>query len=363
MSSTPDTTITNSDVLAKYKAAGEILAKVLKEVEALAIPGASVFELCKHGDELLEEETSKIYNLKKNKVDKGIGFPTCVSPNNVAEYFSPNTAEDDVVLKEGDIVSIHLGAQIDGYVSAVSKTVSVGGPATGKKADAIAAAYYATEAAIRVISEENKNYDVTKTVANVAKEFGVVPLEGMLSYAQEQNKPLGDKEIILNPTEQQKSQVASLPFKVGDVFGLDILVSTGEGKAKPTDIKTTVYGLTGNLYLLKLKASHHALSEVKSKSAHFPINTRLFKDPKKGRMGLQECVNHGVMTAYDVVSEKPDEVIAQFFVTVGLTKNGIVKLAYPEVDLDQVKTEKKIENEELLSLLKRGLKKKKVAKK
>ena len=62
--------------------------------------GASVAEICAAGDKLITEKLSKVY--KGKKVEKGIAFPTCVSPNNCCGHFSPLT-EDSVNLKEGDV--------------------------------------------------------------------------------------------------------------------------------------------------------------------------------------------------------------------------------------------------------------------
>lgn len=372
MSSEPDYTINNTDVLTKYKTAGEISLKVLDILKDLLIPGATIYDLCKYGDELLLEEISKIYNSKKSKVDsKGIGFPTSISPNNIAEYLCPATADDkdaNLTLKKGDVVKVQLGAQIDGYGSALAGTYVVGlkkdEKITGRAADVIAAAHYATEASLRLLNPEHKNFDITKVVSKIASAYETTPVEGMLSYNQERNVLLGDKEIIINPSDSQKSQVASLNFSVGEVYGLDILISSSkDGKAKRGDIKTTIYKLTGSNYSLKLKSSHQALAEVKKQSANFPTTTRNFADPKKGRMGLQECVSHNVMVAYDVVAEKENEIIAQFFTTAAITKNGVVKLGSANFDISQVESTHKIEDEEILALLKNPLKKSKKTKK
>lgn len=40
-----------------------------------------------------------------------------------------------------------------------------------------------------------------------------------------------------------------------DVLAVDILVSTGDGKTKDKDTRTTVYKKTENAYSLKMKAS------------------------------------------------------------------------------------------------------------
>lgn len=50
----------------------------------------------------------------KKRVEKGVAFPTCVSVNEVVGHYSP--LEDEVVLKEGDVVKVELGVHIDGYI-------------------------------------------------------------------------------------------------------------------------------------------------------------------------------------------------------------------------------------------------------
>jgi hypothetical protein len=50
----------------------------------------------------------------------------------------------------------------------------------------------------------------------------------MLSCQQTQNVIDGKKRIILNPSEQQKRDFESATFAEGEVYGIDILVSSGE---------------------------------------------------------------------------------------------------------------------------------------
>lgn len=359
----PDYSLNSSDVVEKYRTAGSISQKVLDHVKSLIKDGAKIWDIAQEGDALIEEETSKIYNSKKNKVEsKGIAFPTSLSPNNIADHLSPINAEDaqsNLTLKTGDVVKVHLGTQIDGFASIVSETVVVGAsaqePVTGKKADLLTAAYKASEAALRTIKPGNKNWDVTKVVAQVAKEYGVVPLEGMLTHNQERNVLTGPKEIIINPNEEQKGQIDTFEFEEGQVFGLDILMSTGEGKVKASEARTTIYKLTGNNYQLKLKSSHLVLNEIKRKASHFPFSIKNLDDPTKGRTGLKENCNHGVMIAYDVYQEKEGEQIAQVYVTVALTKNGLVKLTSSPFDESVVKSEKVL-GDDLNELLSKPLK-------
>lgn len=51
----------------------------------------------------------------------------------------------------------------------------------------------------------------------------------MISHDISQNKMGGDKNIILNPSEEQKGKVEKCTFEDYEVFVIDVLVSSGEG--------------------------------------------------------------------------------------------------------------------------------------
>lgn len=78
---------------------------ILKLVMEKCVPGASVGSVCKYGDDLLTEETGKVFK-KEKELKKGIAFPTCVSVNNCICHFSPVPSEPDYVLKAGDVAKM-----------------------------------------------------------------------------------------------------------------------------------------------------------------------------------------------------------------------------------------------------------------
>lgn len=332
---------------------------MIAKVRAAVKEGATVFELCELGDNAMNDELSVIYNSKKSKVSKGIAFPTCVNPNNIPAHLSPESVEDEanLTLKNGDVVNIMLGVQIDGFPAIVAETVVVGEskdtPVTGAKADLLQSAWNCSEAAIRTFKKGNRNWDVTNIVDKVAKDFETTPLQSMLTHNQERNVLYGPKEIILNPAKEHKSKMEVHRIEELDVYGLDVLISTStEGKVKKSKFKTTLHKLTGNSYALKLKSSHLALQEFKSKvEGLFPANVKIFEDPRKVRVGLIECSNHEVVLPYDIMEEKQGEYIAQFFTTFAVTKNGIVKYTSPSFDSDLYKSDKSVQDEEIAKLI------------
>lgn len=57
----------------------------------------------------------------------------------------------------------------------------------------------------------------------------------MLSCQQTQNVIDGKKRVILNPNDGQRKDFETITFAEGEVYGIDILVSSGEdGKVRLT---------------------------------------------------------------------------------------------------------------------------------
>jgi len=353
--------------LTKYKTAGEIVGGVIKKLIELAVEGAKVIDLCTEGDKLLEAATGAVYNkaVKGVKVNKGIAFPTSISVNNTVAHFSPIASDPqaDQVLAKDDVVKIQLGAHIDGFASITAETIVVGAdaanPVTGRRADVIKAAYTAAEAAMRTVKVGNRNWNVTDIVARAAGLWDCKPVEGMLSCEQSQNVIDGKKRVILNPSEGQKKEFETATFAEGEVYGIDVLVSSGEdGKARSEDTRTSIYQRDSTVsYQLKMKTSRAVFSEVQKKAGAFPFNIRILEDEKRSRMGLQEAVQHQLVKPYEVLYTPANTFVAGFHFTIALLPSGPLLISQPATwySTDVVKTEKPLEDEELKALLARNL--------
>lgn len=96
------------------------------------------------------------------------------------------------------------GSHIDGYAAIAATTVVVGADkVTGRKADAVLAAHYAMQAAQRTIKKAATNNEVTAVIAKVCAEFGVEPVEGVLSHKVKQHLIDGNDVIINKETSTQ----------------------------------------------------------------------------------------------------------------------------------------------------------------
>jgi curved DNA binding protein len=369
----------------QYKTAGEISAKALKKVISLAQPGAKLLELAEAGDKELTAGCASVYNNKKN-MPKGISFPTSVNVNNVIANFSPlpinlpapaASSEDGAAAKEngassnastsaqqelksGDILKIQLGAHIDGYASIIGETIVVGSDSvTGPAADLIKAVKTAEEVALRVMKPGATNFEVAKAIENAIKEFGpgIKPVEGMQSNLMDKDIIDGKKKIVVQPEPAQRPDACKI--EADEVYGIDLHVTTSaEGKPKVGLYPTTIYKKTGSTYLLKMATSRKVFSEIARKAGAFPFSIGSIlpvEELPRARMGVQECVTHGLVAPFEVQYDAAGSLTAGVFFTIATNDKGAIRLS-PEnpggwYSADKIKSEKEIKDEKLKELL------------
>lgn len=214
------------------------------------------------------------------------------------------------------------------------------------------AAHLASEAALRLVKPGNETYEVTDAVNKIAEAFKCKPVEGMLSHQLEQNRIDGEKTIIQSPSEAQRKEHDKFEFELHEVYGVDVLITTGEGVGREKDAKITIYKKTDETYMLKLKTSREFFSKVSKTSGSMPFNLRNMEDERKARMGVVECVTHKLIEPFQVLYEKEGETVAQFKFTVLLMPNGPQKITGLPFDADLYKTEHTVEDLEIQKLLK-----------
>ncbi|KAI9475200.1 hypothetical protein LPJ78_000308 [Coemansia sp. RSA 989] len=366
---TPAATIADSNVVSKYKAAADVANNAIRKVLAACKEGAKIIDLCKLGDAAIEVGLSKQYT-KNKKMSKGIAYPTSVSVNTIVCHFAPGANDEgaEKTLSNGDMVRVQLGAQIDGFAGVVGETIVVGAsegsPVLGKAADAMTAAYYAGEAIQRLLKPGNRNMAVTERVQKLAGAFGCKPIENTVCHEQKQNDLDGEKQIIFNPTDEQRAAFPSCEFSPYEVYLVDVYVTTGDGHVKKSALRTNIFKKTATTYNLKTKAARAVVNEISQKFSKFPFTIRACDDERKIRMGMIECTKVGVANAFEIHEEKPTEAVAQVTFTALVTPNGVERITSgASFDPKVVQTDKKIEDPELIKLLETSPKIKKAAKK
>lgn len=238
-------------------------------------------------------------------------------------------------LKVGDTVKIDLGCHIDGYIAVAAHTLVVSESADSppetvdsELGNVAVAAYNAMLIAANAIKAGATNKEVTEVVQRVASSYGVSPIATVRMHQMKRFVIDGVKEVALKePTpediEEGEEKVPECTFEQAEVYAIDVAMTTGDGKVRPGDLRTTVYkrNVEAN-YRLKMKASRYVLTEVDKKFPTLPFTLRHFEDERQAKMGITECVAHGLLAPYPSLHEKMDTKIAHFKCTVLLLPSG-----------------------------------------
>merc|ERR1719183_708995 len=307
------------------------------------------------GDTMLAEETGKLYNKKgekAKKIEKGIAFPTCISVNEIVGHFSPMKGEGRKLVA-GDVVKIDMACHIDGFIAAAAHTVVIGDDKVeDNRADVMMAAYNAAEAALRLVRVGNTNAMVTEAFAKVAEEFKCKPVQGVLSHQLKKHVIDGNQSIISVETPEEK--VDEFEFEMNEVYCLDVVMSTGEGKTKETELRNTVYKRAPDTsYGLKTQKARQFIFEVNKRFPALPFSLRAIEDEQVARVGVSEAKRHELLEEYPVLREKDKETVAQFKFTVLLLPGGTKKITgmpFGEAE-KQLASSHSVENEEMKKLL------------
>jgi len=380
--------LSNSDVCTKYQEASKIVNLALTGLVTQCVAGVKIIDLCQFGTTVLDAQLSKLYNKKVDGVtiEKGVAFPVCISVNEVICNHSPLPSEELPPLNVGDIVKIDLGCHIDGYISVAAHTIVVSETAESAPesvdsdlGNVAVAAYNAMLVAADAIRAGAKNADVTKAVERVAQNYGVntiatVRMHQMKRYVMDGVKEVALKEPTAQDIEEGEEPVPECTFEQAEVYAIDVAMTTGDGKVRPADLRTTVFKRNvENQYRLKMKASRYVVSEVDKKFPTLPFTLRHFDDERQAKMGITECVNHGLLMPYPSLVEKTDAKVAHFKCTVLLLPSGTNKvtgLPLPsyfktdkKADEETDKVLKDIADKEAKKAKKKAAKKKKKSKK
>ena len=174
----------------------------------------------------------------------------------------------------------------------------------------------------------------------------------------QRNELQAEKEVSLHP-EDGKSK--DIEFQTGEVYVIETLITTGAGKLKESNSRTTVFRRNTNaIYQLKMKTSRQIFAKIQ-KNGNLAFSLRQFDDEKLARMGIVECSTHHLVTPYPVFVSKDGEQVAMFVTTVLLMPNGPLRLT-STFDESLVKSEIELKDENLVELLKTELRPKKAKK-
>merc|ERR1712084_105008 len=139
---------------------------------------------------------------------------------------------------------------------------------------------------------------------------------------------------------------------MNEVYVLDVVMSTGEGKPKESDFKCTVFKrAVEKSYNLKTQKARQFISEVNRRFPALPFTLRAIEDEQVARVGISEARRHELLEEYPVFREKEGQCVAMFKFTLLLLPGGTKKITGLPLSEEQVRSSLSVQDEEMKKLL------------
>ncbi len=226
--------VRSSADIARMRQAGRVVAEMHERIRLAIRPGVTTGELDRIGRQVLAERGAT-----SNFLGYGSpGFPgvICASPNAMVVHGIPS---DDVVLGDGDIISIDCGAVVDGWHGDAAFTAPVGAvPAEVRRLIEVAEA--ALAAAVAVMVEGNRIGDIGHAVESTARTGHMSVVEGYTGHAI--GRAMHEAPNVAN----QGRRGTGPKLRAGNVLAVEPMVVLGTADTEVLDDGWSVVTVSGD---------------------------------------------------------------------------------------------------------------------
>ena len=248
-------------------------------------------------------------------------FPVNLSINNVAAHYTSPIRDDGLTINEGDIVKLDMGVHIEGYIVDTAFTISFNDDKLLE--NIIQSTEVAVEAAKMMVKPGINTREIGKKIESIVKGFKYNPIKELGGHQIERYIVHGKK--ALPELGNQSGDI----MEEGDIFGIEIFASTGEGSVHMTN-NSFIYELNpySGRVPLRRKVSKQILGFVNKNYKTLPFAERwVAKEFRLGVVfGLQELVKQNKLQAHYVLAENKGEYVAQSEETIIVTEDGFEQL-------------------------------------
>jgi len=223
----------NTDELAKMRKAGRVVAEIHEATRAVLRPGVTTADIDRAARGVLERRGAKSNFLNYH------GFPAvvCTSPNSMIVHGIPSP---DVVLVEGDLISVDCGAIVEGYHGDAAYTAGIGA-VSDEAARLMEVTERSLEAGIDQLVPGNRLHEVGRAVQQVAEAAGFSVVREYVGHA------IG---TAMHEEPQVPNYWPGSPgptLKTGMVFAVEPMVNAGGAATVQLDDGWSVVTADGRL--------------------------------------------------------------------------------------------------------------------
>lgn len=287
-----------------YISAGKIASEVRENARKKYHVGSTLFEICESIEKEIEQKGGKC------------AFPVNVSLNDIAAHYTaePN---DNIVVKDTDLLKIDLGVQINGYIADTAVTACY----DPNYDYLVQAAEAALRDAISIMHVGTKSSDVGKTIETTVKQLGGIPIANLSGHSLEQYTIHAGKSV------PNIWSIGSFSFVSTEAYACEPFVTTTEGLGFVRE------GKTRNIFSLvtrkrtKDEDVNKMIDFIWKKFNMLPFALRWLVsewDEKTARNILGKLVQSKIVRSYPILVEANNQRVAQAEHTFIPQENGVI---------------------------------------
>ncbi len=294
----------SEDVCDKWKRAGVVAREALAIARPMITPGTKILDIV--------EATEK--HIRENAT--GTSFPCNVALNNIAAHYT-SPLNDETVIAEGDLVTVDVGAHIDGCISDSAFTVAL----NPDHEALVKAAEDATNVAIKMMRPGAKLNSIGALIEDTIESAGFKPVRQLSGHQLNEYELHSDKQV---PCVSGKAEVL---VEEGEVYAIETFASTGSGNV--TDLPTPlIYQLLPIRVPVRFKGSRQFLGIARKEFKEFPFAERWIAE-RMGhatlKMAIRELSQNGALVGHNILAEEKGEFVAQHEHTVIITEKSRIQ--------------------------------------
>ena len=295
----------NEEELEKYMRAGEIAARVKKEVLNLVRSGMKLLDIAEYVE-------NRITNLGGKPA-----FPCNLSLDNVAAHFTPEPIDTDLTIPEESVLKIDLGVHVDGFIADTAVTVAF----DPRNEILVEAGRRVLEEALRAVKPGLSFYKFGGIIEDAAKSLGFNIVKNLSGHSLAQYR-IHAGEVVPNC----RDRLVMGSFREGRAYAIEPFVTRGIGLVTNGD-RVTIYALKPRGKLKKLSdAERRFYEQVLEERRTLPFTLRWYTSMLRYEDGVsivKKLAQRGLIVEYPVLVEVSSEPVAQFEETVVIYKGKV----------------------------------------
>jgi methionyl aminopeptidase len=285
----------NDEIFEKYREAGKIAAKILRDGAKEIKVGGSYLNL--------------VESIEAHVTNEGavLAFPLNLSLNEDAAHDTASR-EDPRVFSRGDVAKLDLGVHIDGYIADTATTVDL-----GNNSLLLQASEQALEAAIAIIRPGVPAGALSAAIQTEIESRGYRPISNLTGHGLD--RYVHHKSP---PTIHNIRVAGGVILEEGMVFAIEPFATTGRGNVGEKS-RVEIFSQISEKPV-RIPAARNILEKIRDRKK-LPFARRWLGE-RKIDMALPGLMRSHILHGYPVLADIPGSLVSQHEHTIIVTADG-----------------------------------------